>query len=90
MEKEIIIKQLTPEEIKELGVESWPIWTKEVSDFDWEYFGTEECYILEGEVTVTTANGEYHIKAGDFVRFPDGLKCHWNITKDIRKHYRFV
>jgi uncharacterized cupin superfamily protein len=90
MNKDVIIRQLSEKEKAELGISSWGIWEKEVSTFDWEYFGTEECLILEGEVVVSTDKGEYQIKAGDFVRFADGLKCHWNITKDIRKHYRFL
>ncbi len=88
--KEIEIKQLSEEEKRAKGVQSWPVWEKEVSRFDWEYAGTEQCLILEGEVIVTTANGEYHIKAGDFVTFQDGLKCHWNVIKPIRKHYNFI
>ena len=90
MKNEVIIKQLTEQEKKELKLDSWSIWEAPVSKFDWEYFGTEECLIIEGEVTVSTASGKYHIKAGDFVRFADGLKCHWNITKDLRKYYRFM
>ncbi len=90
MDNEIIIKQLSEIEKADLKINTWSIWTKEVSEFDWEYFGTEECLILEGEVVVTTDYGEYFIKAGDFVRFADGLKCHWNISKAIRKYYRFI
>jgi hypothetical protein len=36
----------------------YPIWSKEVSVFDWEHAATETCYVLEGEVKVTTPNGE--------------------------------
>lgn len=69
--------------------ESWPIWEKEVSRFDWVYEGDEECLILEGEFSVETADEVYHIKAGDFVTFPDGLKCVWDIKVPVRKHYNF-
>jgi uncharacterized cupin superfamily protein len=88
--EEVKIERLTEDEKRKRGIDSWSIWEKEVSKFDWEYFGTEQCLILEGEVIVTTGQGEYHIKAGDFVTFQDGLKCHWNITKAIRKHYNFI
>ena len=90
MENEVIISPLTEQEKAALKVDSWDIWAKEVSQFDWEYHGTEECLILEGEAVVTTAHSKYHIKAGDFVRFADGLKCHWDIRVDIRKYYRFI
>jgi uncharacterized cupin superfamily protein len=64
-----------------------PDLAKEVSVFDWEYDATETCYVMEGEVKVTTPEGEFG--AGDLVTFPRGLKCTWNVRKPIRKHYRF-
>ena len=87
--KKIIIKNLSEEEINNMGVRTWPIWQKEISRFNWEYNGDEECLILEGEVFVETDEGTVHIKPGDFVTFKDGLKCVWDIKKDIRKHYNF-
>lgn len=72
------------------GVYDWPIWTKEVSTFDWTYDRTEICYILRGKVTVTPEGGEpQSFGRGDLVTFPAGLKCTWEITKDIEKHYSF-
>ena len=85
----IIIEKLSPEEVSKRGIDNWPIWTKEMSRFDWQYDGDEECLILEGEVDVETEEGNFKIKAGDFVTFKDGLKCVWDIKKDIRKHYNF-
>lgn len=67
-----------------------PTWSKEVSVFEWEYDTSETCYVLEGEVTVTTPDGEaVRFGAGDLVVFPRGLKCTWDVRKPIRKHYRF-
>jgi len=86
---EIIVKQLTEQEIKEKGIENWPIWEKEVSRFDWYYDSTEYCQILEGKVFVETSNGTTEINAGDFVIFPKGLKCVWDIKRKIRKYYDF-
>lgn len=71
-------------------MERCSIWTKEVSVFPWEYDATETCYVLEGEVTVTTAEGEaVAFGPGDLVTFPRGLTCTWDVRKPIRKHYRF-
>ncbi len=39
--------------LSEMRVKSWPIWTKEVSEFPWTYDATEICYLLEGDVLVT-------------------------------------
>ena len=86
----VIIETLDNEAKSKRGIPSWPIWEKEVSRFDWYYDSNEECQILEGEVIVYTDNGNFTIKAGDFVTFKKGLKCVWDIKKDIRKHYRFL
>ena len=32
---EVKIERPTQEKLKSLGVEEWPIWEKEVSEFDW-------------------------------------------------------
>jgi uncharacterized protein len=86
---ELIVKKLSQDEIRQRGIESWPIWEKEVSRFPWQYDGDEECLILEGEVIVETSQGSFTIKAGDFVIFKKGLKCVWDIKDPIRKHYNF-
>ena len=44
--------------LRELGVQNWPIWEKEESEFPWYYDEPETCYILEGEVIVTPEGGE--------------------------------
>ena len=87
---EIIIKKLSQEEIDKIGLKSWPIWEKEISRFEWYYDDIEECYILEGKVTVETENGgKVEFGKGDFVTFPKGLSCVWDIKEAVRKHYNF-
>ena len=76
-------------QLEALGVTTWPIWTKEVSTFDWQYDEQEICYFLEGEVTVQTPEGETTIRKGDLVTFPRGLSCTWRVRRAVRKHYRF-
>jgi uncharacterized cupin superfamily protein len=86
----IKVEKLNQDELKKRGVMSWPIWTKEASKFPWSYDSIEECYILEGDVTVETKDGEKAIFGkGDFVTFPKGLSCTWDIKKAVRKHYNF-
>lgn len=79
-----------PTEQEQQVAARWPIWTKEASEFPWEYDEKETCLILEGEVTVTNEAGEaFKFRAGDWVVFPMGMKCRWKISKDVRKHYQF-
>ncbi len=87
---EIKVQKLTPDQLKKMGVFIWPIWEKEVSRFPWSYGSIEECYFLEGDVTVETKDGKViSFGKGDFVSFPKGLSCTWNIKKPVKKHYNF-
>ncbi|MBP7652591.1 cupin domain-containing protein [Candidatus Dependentiae bacterium] len=86
----VIIEKKTQDELQKMGVETWGIWTKERSVFDWYYDTDEQCYILEGKVTVKTSEKDYEIKAGDFVTFKKGLKCKWTVKEDVKKHYNFL
>jgi len=87
---DIKVERLTRQELEERGVPSWPIWTKEASRFPWAYESTEECLILEGDVTVETQDGQkVSFGKGDFVTFPEGLSCAWHIKKAVKKHYNF-
>ncbi|MBN2695515.1 cupin domain-containing protein [bacterium] len=87
---DVKIEKIPQQRINELKISSWPIWRKEKSRFPWHYDSTEECFILEGEVTVIANGEEFHFGAGDFVTFSEGLSCEWIITKDVKKHYRFL
>lgn len=76
--------------LKTIGIFSWPIWTKEVSEFPWSYEMSETCYFLEGDVVVTPENGvPVEMGRGDLVTFPAGMSCTWKIRKDVKKHYTF-
>jgi uncharacterized cupin superfamily protein len=87
---DIKVEKLGQEEIKKRRISSWPTWEKEVSRFDWYYDDTEECYLLEGKVIVETPEGKkVEFGKGDFVTFPKGLGCSWDIKESVRKHYNF-
>ncbi len=68
---------------------SWPIWECQPSTFNWEYSEEEHCYIIEGDVRVIENGNIVHIKKGDYVIFPKGLKCNWEVHKAIKKYYIF-
>lgn len=83
------VEKLDDAEIDRRGVRSWPIWEKGVSRFDWTYDTGEQCFFLAGRVTVTVGGCETRIGAGDFVTFPPGLSCVWQVHEPVKKHYRF-
>lgn len=80
----------SPAKLEVLAVDTWPIWTKEISTFPWHYDQTETCYILQGEARITVADTTVLIQRGDLVTFPAGLSCTWQVTQPLRKHYRFA
>jgi len=87
---QIEISKPDKQEIERKQILSWPIWEKEISRFDWHYDSVEECYLLEGKVVVETPDGEkVEFGKGNFVTFPKGLSCIWDIRKSVRKHYNF-
>lgn len=87
---DITVKKLSPVEAEKKGIFSWPTWEKEASRFNWFYDDTEECYLLDGEVVVETPDGDrIEFGKGDFVTFPKGLGCTWDIKQRVRKHYNF-
>jgi uncharacterized cupin superfamily protein len=87
---EIQVKKLNEEQLKKIGIFNWPVWEKGVCRFDWHYDDIEECYFLDGQVSVETKDGKaVSFGKGDFVTFPKGLSCVWNIKKPVRKHYNF-
>ena len=85
----IEISDISENEISKKGVFSWPIWSCDVSEFDWEYSDEESCLLLEGEVEVKSEFETVRFSAGDFVVFPRGLKCRWRVSDPVRKHYCF-
>lgn len=72
------------------GITGWPVWTREISEFDWTYDEPETCYFLKGDVVVTHRDGDpVEIGGGDLVTFPAGMSCTWKVRRPVRKHYRF-
>jgi len=84
---EILVKKPTEKEIAEMM--SKPIWTCGISEFDWYYDSEETCLIIEGEVTVKYELKEVAFSKGDYVVFPKGLSCCWQVKKPVKKHYVF-
>ena len=85
----ITIKHLSESKIAEENILQWPIWSCEISEFDWEYSDQETCLLLEGEVEVSSEFETVRFSAGDYVIFPKGLKCRWKVMQPVRKHYSF-
>jgi uncharacterized cupin superfamily protein len=80
----------SPAKLEVIGAYDWPLWSKEISEFPWQYQVKETCYLLEGEAIVTPNSGAaVTIKRGDLVSFPAGMECRWDIRRAVKKHYRF-
>jgi uncharacterized cupin superfamily protein len=85
----ITVEKPSKDKLRVLDVESWSNWECDPSVFQWEYTSDELSYILEGTVIVTAGDDKYKISAGDFVTFPKGLKCEWDVKEKLKKLYTF-
>lgn len=85
---QIEVEQKSDDQLIAIGVFSWPVWTKEVSIFPHTYEDIERCYMLDGEVEVDAYGEKVRFGKGDFVTFPVGMTCTWNVLKPVRKHYQ--
>ena len=85
------VEKLSQEALKKKGVFSWSVWEKDISRFNWQYDSVEECYFLKGRVALEMEGGGcVAFGEGDFVTFPRGLKCVWDIKEPVKQHYRFI
>jgi uncharacterized cupin superfamily protein len=84
---DILVRKPTGQEVAEM--QSNPVWTCDVSEFDWYYDSEETCLIIEGKVTVKYGSNSVSFAAGDYVVFPKGLSCVWQVKKPVKKYYLF-
>jgi uncharacterized protein len=90
--KEIeVVVQPPPDFLEKKGVFDWGTWGCGVSTFPWTYGESESCYLLAGKVTVTPSDGRKPASfgKGDFVTFPAGMSCTWEVTEPVKKHFLF-
>jgi uncharacterized cupin superfamily protein len=84
----IEVRKPTPDE--EQDMKTCPVWEKEPSSFPWHYDEKETCLIIDGLVEVVADSGEaVEFGKGDYVVFPQGMDCIWNVKEKVSKHYRF-
>ncbi len=87
---EITIREMSLEEAKKLGIDSWSSWSSPPSKFDWFYDERETAYIFRGNVIVTPEGGDaVTITGGMLVTFPARMSCTWEVIDEVEKVYRF-
>ena len=79
----------TQKELEELGVNEWGTWTKEVSEFPWEYDSKETFYVLEGEAEIDSEGENISFGPGGLITSFFTSIYSWKVKKPIKKHYRF-
>jgi len=83
----IEVDQLDLDELRELGVKSWPVMEYEEEKFEVFYDKPEQCYIVAGEATIVSEFESITVKPGDFLTFPAGIECVWDVDSAIKKYY---
>ena len=87
-----VVSQPESDFLNKKGVFSWGTWGCGVSKFPWTYDQNESCYLLAGKVTVTPDDKTLKpatFGKGDFVTFPAGMSCTWDVTETVEKHFMF-
>lgn len=86
-----VVSQPDQEFLEKKGVFNWGTWGCGVSKFPWMYDSSESCYLLAGQVTVTPSDGRKAATfgKGDFVTFPAGMACEWDVSEAVQKHFMF-
>ncbi len=84
-------KKVSKEDAEEKGITNWGTWeSPPPPGFDWEYDQKETFYVLEGEAEIDADGDKISFEPGDLVTvYPETGKCHWNVKKKIKKHYKF-
>ena len=84
---QVTVRKPTPAERDRML--AMPTWECPVSKFDWFYDEQETCLLVAGQVTVTYDGGSVSFGPGDYVTFPQGLACVWDVSAPVKKHYIF-
>jgi len=87
-----VVSQPNKDFLEQKGVFNWGTWGCGVSKFPWTYDESESCYLLAGKVTVTPDDKSLKpatFGKGDFVTFPAGMSCTWDVSEAVQKHYMF-
>lgn len=71
-------------------VDSWSTWSSGDVKFKNKIYSVKEvCYIDSGKFQITPEGGTpITVQAGDFVTFPKGFKCTWDISEPVFKHWK--
>lgn len=85
----IEIDRLDLEELEELQINSWATGEYDEEKLEVFYNKTEMCYIVSGEATIVTEFESVIVKTGDFITFPAGLECIWDVDTKIHRRYIF-
>ncbi|MBD3666145.1 cupin domain-containing protein [Sulfitobacter aestuariivivens] len=68
------------------------LWASDAADYGMSAFTVHEFVrVLEGDATITEADGTVHtVAAGDCFFIPKGCECHWEVPHYIKKYYAQV
>jgi len=87
MEEKLEITIMTPSEEEKAFMVMQPVWGCGIGNFNWLYDDKIISWLTEGEATISYGGKSIIIKAGDFVIFPKGLSCSWDVSKPVKKHF---
>ncbi|KAK7337968.1 hypothetical protein VNO77_18562 [Canavalia gladiata] len=80
--------------LSEMDVNSWPKWGCPPGKYMLKFDAQQTCYLLRGRVKVYPKDSSIYAApvefgAGDLVTIPKGLRCTWDVSVSVDKHYKF-
>lgn len=83
-----IEKKPSEKKLKELNVNTWPLWAKDPGVYEHEYEMPETCFFFEGEAILIPESGEeIEITPGTLLSIPAPAKYKWEIKKTLKMRY---
>lgn len=84
-------RKVSPERLKELGVQRWSVWKTGKCRLPWDWHVDQLVYIEEGEVRVVPEGSEKFMRfmAGDLVRYPKWFEADLYFNGFYQERYSF-
>ena len=80
----IKVETLSGAELRERGVEQWPLRSHDIARIEVHYARTTVCYVVEGRARIETEDGNVEVEGGDLITLPLGLDCTWQLRTAVR------
>jgi len=87
MIKMFFAKEVTEEEARQLGVDTWEPWVGETDKGIWHLEEQEVFYVTDGEVFITVDEKKHRLTKGWVASLAKDLVCEWDCPVLVKKNF---